>query len=450
MPKRFGAIRLKPNKTTPKYIEASYLTPIWAFGKWPGLKERQYANFDPDDEDGARAWLRQARISIEAGTWQPEKTIRREQITRSLTFADYFEQWIENRRTPAGQPLEAGTRYRLRKDAENHVLPTFGRMRLTEITSRDIDRWWDGLDHTQPSMCINALKTLNAILNTASKPGRDGEPPLIPANPCNITTPKHRRKTETIPATVEQLRVIHDNMPARYAASIYISVFCNGLRIGEVCALRRRSIRLDTRTLAIRESRKTMSGNVLTGKPKTDNSNRDETIPPQLIPTIRTLLEQTGPDPDSFLFPSVNDPAKPLHPNTLRAWYDTARRKAGRPDLRFHDLRHTALTLLAQEGATVRELMDAAGHSTPQMAMRYQHAVTQRSQELADRLGRLIPDGDDPDALRARIEDNRRQISKLETENRELRRRLADLRGRTGPGPHDDGSNRPHGRVSPA
>lgn len=430
MPRRFGAIRYKPNKTTTKYIEASYLTPTWAFAQWPGLKDRQYANFDPDDEDGAHAWLRAARIAIEAGTWKPEQQIRREQFVRALTFADYFEQWITERRTPSGQPLEAGTRYRIRKDAENHVLPTFGRMRLIDITSRDITRWWDRLDHTQPSMCINALKTLNAILNTASKPSRDGEPPLIPANPCTITTPKHRRETTTIPATVEQLRIIHDSMPERYAASVYLSVFCNGLRIGEVCALRRRSIQLDTHTLFIRESRKTMSGSILTGKPKTDNSNRNETIPPQLIPTIRTLLDQTDPDPNAFLFPAVRNPDKPIHPNTLRAWYDQARRKAGRPDLRFHDLRHTALTLLAQEGATVRELMDAAGHSTPQMAMHYQHTITQRSQELADRIGRLIPDGDDPDILRSRINDNNQRIQQLQTENKQLTQRLAALAGK--------------------
>lgn len=67
------------------------------------------------------------------------------------------------------------------------------------------------------------------------------------------------------------------------------------------------------------------------------------------------------------------------------------RRVTGRPDLRFHDLRHTALTLLAQQGATVRELMDAAGHADPQTAMRYQHSVSGRAQDLAKRIGNLIP-----------------------------------------------------------
>ena len=35
--RRFGKIVVKPNKSNPKYIEASYPTPVDAFGQWPGL-----------------------------------------------------------------------------------------------------------------------------------------------------------------------------------------------------------------------------------------------------------------------------------------------------------------------------------------------------------------------------------------------------------------------------
>ncbi|MFT8355746.1 MAG: tyrosine-type recombinase/integrase [Bifidobacterium aquikefiri] len=113
---------------------------------------------------------------------------------------------------------------------------------------------------------------------------------------------------------------------------------------------------------------------------------------------------------DSFVFPSVDDPSAPLHPNTLRSWYDRARIVANRLDLRFHDLRHTALTVLAQQGATMREIMDAAGHSDPQTAMRYQHSVQSRSRDLARQIGSLIPGEDTLESLRSRIEDNDQRI----------------------------------------
>lgn len=426
MPKRFGALRWKPNKSNPKYIEASYLTPVWAFSEWPGLGERQYRNFDPDDEDGARAWLRTARISIEAGSWQPEKENRRDRIRDTITFGAYFDKWLDERRTAKGAPLEDGTRYRIRKDTENHLLPTFGRMRLVDITTRDIDRWWDDLDHTQPSMCSNALVTLKMILNTASRPGRNGETPLIPANPCRIDIPKPRRATETIPATIDEVQAIHDAMPERYAAAVYIAVFCNGPRIGEVCALRRRDIDLNHLTLHIRLSRKTMSASK-TGKPKTVNSVRDEDIPTQLAPTLAALLDRIPQDPDAWLFPAITTPDNPIHPNTLRHMYAKARETAGRPDLRFHDLRHTALTLLAQEGATIKELMTAAGHSDPETAIRYQHATTTRTRQLAEKIGRLIPTPPTPDTIRQHIQDNQNKIKALADENKQLERQLAEL-----------------------
>lgn len=423
---RFGSVKYKPNRTAARYIEASYLTPAWAFGQWPGLKERQYRNFDADDEAGARAWLRKARLSIEAGSWEPEREERRERERSRLTFGDYFEQWLPARRTKKGLPLEDGTVYRIRRDAENHVLPTFGAMRLVDITPRDVDRWWDGLDHTQPAMCINALKTLRAVLATAAMPGRDGESALIPANPCHVNVPRHRRQEETVPATPQEVRAIHDAMPARYAEAVYIAMWCNGLRIGEVCALRRRDVDLDRLILHVRASRKTMGGSKV-GRTKTEGSVRDENIPPQYAPMLRRLLDQVEASPDAWLFPSLQTPADPLHPNTLRRMYSKAREKAGRPDLRFHDLRHSALTLLAQEGATVRELMAAGGHTDPNVAMRYQHTARDRSRRLAQRVGALIPAGDDKDMLRMRIRENEARMEELRRQTDELRRRLASL-----------------------
>ena len=67
-----------------------------------------------------------------------------------------------------------------------------------------------------------------------------------------------------------------------------------------------------------------------------------------------------------------------LTPGGLYDWYYPARRAAGRPDLRFHDLRHTGATLAAATGATIAELMRRLGHSTAQAAMRYQHATDDR------------------------------------------------------------------------
>jgi integrase len=67
--------------------------------------------------------------------------------------------------------------------------------------------------------------------------------------------------------------------------------------------------------------------------------------------------------------------------------------------LHFHDLRHTGATLAAALGATVRELMARLGHTTPTVALRYQHATADGDRAIADGLGELI---DSTKATRAR------------------------------------------------
>ncbi len=61
----------------------------------------------------------------------------------------------------------------------------------------------------------------------------------------------------------------------------------------------------------------------------------------------------------------------------------------GKPDLRVYDLRHAGAVAAAQAGATIAELMHRIGHTTPQMAMRYQHVAAGRDAEIAARMSRL-------------------------------------------------------------
>ena len=78
-----------------------------------------------------------------------------------------------------------------------------------------------------------------------------------------------------------------------------------------------------------------------------------------------------------------------MGPSTLQHHWYRARKAAGRPDLRFHDLRHTGAVLAAATGASLAELMARLGHSTPQAAMRYQHAAAGRDREIAAMLSKL-------------------------------------------------------------
>jgi len=82
------------------------------------------------------------------------------------------------------------------------------------------------------------------------------------------------------------------------------------------------------------------------------------------------------------------------HGNFYKAAWIPTRTAAGRPDLRFHDLRHTSAVFAAQTGATLAELMARLGHSTSVAAMRYQHAAAGRDSEIAAALSRMAADAE--------------------------------------------------------
>jgi integrase len=109
------------------------------------------------------------------------------------------------------------------------------------------------------------------------------------------------------------------------------------------------------------------------------------------MPMVREhLLAHTAPGHDGLLFPSRNNSDEHLRQSALTRVYYPARKAAGRPDLRFHDLRHTGAVLAAQTGATLAELMGRLGHSTSQAAMRYQHAAEDRDAVIAAKLSAMI------------------------------------------------------------
>jgi integrase len=78
-----------------------------------------------------------------------------------------------------------------------------------------------------------------------------------------------------------------------------------------------------------------------------------------------------------------------LRAHHVHAAWSTARKRASLPEAHLHDLRHAGLTLAAQSGATLAEVMRRAGHSSSRAAMIYQHAAEGRDAEVAARLGRF-------------------------------------------------------------
>lgn len=332
-----------------------------------------------DSRQDAEAWLTDERRTISAGTWAPPR--RLSERPRAQTFEDYAERWLARRE------LKPRTRGHYRSLLDRQILPTFGQRSLSMITSPDVRDWYDELDRSRPTLRSHAYGLLRTILATAVTDER------ISVNPAHIRGAGNVRRARKVrPATLVELEAIAAAMPEKYRPLIMLSSWC-ALRFGEATELRRKDLDLKNGVIHVRRGIVRAAGKTIVGTPKSEAGIRDVAIPPHLIPMLkahRDSMPMRG--QDALLFPAA-DGVSNLAPSTLYRAFYPARKAAGRPDLRWHDLRHTGAVLAAQTGATLAELMGRLGHSTPAAALRYQHAAQGRDAQIAAALSRLADGG---------------------------------------------------------
>jgi integrase len=356
-----------------------------AFYTGPDLK-RHTAPTTFSAKVDAEGWLAsERRLTEEPDTWRSPKSrvtaaIAARERESARTFGPYAVDWLDHR------DLADRTRHGYWNLLDRYILPTFAETPLTEISRPEVKAWHRKIAIGKPHQRKHAYDLLRAIMNSAL----DDE--LIPANPVHIRGAGSVKRTgKTEPATLDELEELVASTPKRYRLMVLFAAWC-ALRRGELAELRRSDIDVRRGVLKVRRSVVFVPGQgpIVKG-PKTEAGSRDVAIPPDLLPIVREhLLEHTQPGPDGLLFASPR--GNVLRDSTVGRWYYPAREAAGRPDLRFHDLRHTGAVLAAQSGATIAELMHRLGHTTPAAAMRYQHAAEERDHELARRMSEMARD----------------------------------------------------------
>ena len=341
----------------------------------------------------AEGWLHEERKLIEANEWSPprHRAEKARAVATTPDFETYAKKWIAKRRTDKGEPLRASTRANYEATLEHHLVPTFGRMRLRDITKGAVRRWHEDAmegNSDNPRAISKAYGLLRAIMNSAV------DEDLIEASPVHIRgagyQPKRRRLE---PASIEELEVIVENMPEKWKLMVLLASWC-ALRYGEIAELRRKDIKLRhvggrwTGVIQVRRGVVWVNRKIQVEPPKSEAGIRDVAIPPHLIPIIKEHLEtHAASGQEGLLFPAAN--GRQQWPSTITGYFKKAAATAGRSDLRFHDLRHTGAVMAAQQGATLADLQARLGHSTANAALLYQHTAKGRDQLIAESLSRL-------------------------------------------------------------
>lgn len=355
----FGHVRRLPSKR----YQASYVGPDTIRHKAPVTFETR---------EDAEGWLSDRRREITADDWLPP--VKR----KPVTFGEHAERWLQHRQ------LKPRTRYHYRLMLDSRILPTLAEVPVKAITADLVDDWHYRQGEAQPTARSHAYGLLRTILADAVQRR------LIPYNPCHIRGAGNTKRAKQIaPATLAELEQIVKAIPERYRLMVLLAAWC-AMRFGELIELRRGDVDVKNGIVKIRRAAVRVDGAVVIGTPKSDAGTRDVRIPPHLLAVVKEhLTASISGGRDGLLFPAAHDPTQHMAPSSLYGVWYPARDAAGRPDLRFHDLRHTGAVLAAQTGATLAELMSRLGHSTAGAAMRYQHASADRDLVIAEALSRL-------------------------------------------------------------
>ena len=341
----------------------------------------------------AEGWLATERRLIDLDQWSSPQSRRQTYVDPEpppggVTVGVYATAWLEDRcerdpHDPRALRPSSVKDYRLL--LSNHIVPGLGGIPLAELNAGQVEAWYRKMGALRiPRARAKAYSLLRTILNAAKN---DPDVPLS-ENPAHIKgAGRVPRSTQIHPATLEELAAITTAMPAELRLAVQLGAWC-ALRYGEVFELRRKDIDPVQGVVHIRRAVVWTKGQVTNDRPKTSAGVRDVTIPPHVLPVVTGHLERyVAKRPDALLFPDSE--GRNLRPSGFQAAWHAARAAAGRDDLKFHHLRHTGAVLAAQSGATLADLMGRLGHTTPAMAMIYQHTAADRDRLIAERLSQV-------------------------------------------------------------
>ncbi len=245
-----------------------------------------------------------------------------------------------------------------------------------------------------PLTVRHARATLRAALTDAVRDGLVGRNAAADARPPRVP---HR---DIAYLTGPQVRRLRDATREDEYGPVYALAVSTGLRLGELLGLEWTDVDLAGRRLTVRRTlaRAAGSGWALS-EPKSTKSRRTIPLAAVAVDALRRQAERQDKardsagsawqDRDGLVF--TDAVGRPIIPESVSHAFHRARIAAGLPAVRFHDLRHSAATLLLAEGVPLAVVSDLLGHSGIAItAAHYAAIVPELRREAADAMDRAL------------------------------------------------------------
>jgi integrase len=318
-----------------------------------------------------------------------------------LTVAHWLNTWLKNVKPPATAPKTYVT---YEGFVRVHLVPKLGHIRLVKLQPQDVRDFMDErLDAGFGPRTVKHLRaTLRAALNQAL---RDG---LIHRNVAAEVDPPETAPHEIDVYTPEEARKLLDAARGHRLEAVFAVTIGLGLRKGECLGAQWRDVDFERGTFTVRHSlqrvKRVRRGDVVKeGQAKTERllgGPKGKKVHALRLPRICVealerhqarqqeeclLAGSCWKGDGKYLFTSTV--GTPLEARRLDSIYTRIARKAGLRKIRFHDLRHSAASILIAQGVHPKIIQELLRHSSIQLTMdTYGHLFEQAQHEAADKM----------------------------------------------------------------
>ena len=309
------------------------------------------------------------------------------------TVGAWMDEWFENYAKIKVRPSSHQT---YRGYIDNHIKPNIGKIPLEKLTSLELQKLYKKLltsgriDRVESKKQAKGLspktvRNIHQIIASAMKLAKEQR--LIVADPtegCALPKLEHR-EMKTLP--VEQLTSFLREAKESGVFEMYYIELATGLRRGELLGLKWEDIDFSTQTLRVRRQVGRINGEVREAPLKTKPAYRTISLGTDAVGILKQQREKHP--SSSYVFPGPT--GGPIAPDSVLHMLHRVLDRAGLPEIRFHDLRHTFATLALQNGVDVKTVSGMLGHFSAGFTLdTYAHVTTAAQKKAAETMGAVL------------------------------------------------------------
>jgi integrase len=269
-----------------------------------------------------------------------------------------------------------------------------GHHRLDRLQPEHVEAAWRALadEGLSPATVLVHHRILSRALKVAMQRGR------VARNVVTLVDAPTAVRPEVVPLSTDDVRAVLAAAAEAPNGARWSVALALGLRQGEALGLLWEDVDLDEGMLTVRRALQRVKGKGLVlVEPKSFAGRRSLALPPPLVEALRRhrawqlqqrLAAANVWQDGGYVFARAD--GKPIDTRADWGAWKRLLQAAGVRDARLHDARHTAATLLLQQGVAPRVAMQLLGHSQISMTMHYTHVVPELARDAADRMGQAL------------------------------------------------------------